>query len=105
MNKKFGKSIVVGALALSIISACTAGPMALGLSSKQSIKSAAKEYANSIEALVEATGDAYEENAESYPDNAIGNPNAPFEYVDTSIELGSNFLSGVFGLTKSFIGK
>ena len=105
MNKKLSKSIVVGALALSIISACTAGPMALGFSSKQAIKSAAKEYAQSIETLAEATGDAYEENAESYPDNAIGNHNAPFEYVDTSLDLGGNFLSGVFSLTKSFIGK
>lgn len=105
MNKKFGKSIVVGALALSIISACTAGPMALGFSGKQSIKSAAKEYANSIEALVEATGDSYENNAESYPDNAVGNPDAPAEYVETSIDLGNGFLSGVFSLTRSFLSK
>ncbi|MGI5984283.1 MAG: hypothetical protein GXY01_09555 [Clostridiales bacterium] len=103
MNKKIGKIIAVSTLALAITSTCTAAPMALGFGSKLAAKSAAKDYAQNIEDLVEATGDAYEENAESYPDNAKNNPNAPFEYVDTSVELGNNFLSGIFGLTRNYV--
>lgn len=92
MNKKIGKIVTVSALALAITSAATAGPMAMGFSSKY----AAKDYAKSIEALAETTGDAYEANAESYPDNAVNNPDAPKEYVDTCVKLGNNFLSGLF---------
>ena len=104
MNKKIGKIIAVSTLALAITTACAPAPMALGFGGNTSFKSAAKEYAQNIEALVEATGDAYEQNTEAYPDDAVNNPDAPYEYVDTSVELGNSFLSGIFSLTKNYIG-
>ena len=85
MNKKIGKIVTVSALALAITSTCTAAPMAAGLSTKYSEKS--------IENFVESTGNAYEDLTEAYPDNAQNNPNAPVEYVNSCVKLGSNFLS------------
>ena len=85
MNKKIGKIVTVSALALAITSTCTAAPMAMGLSTKYSDKS--------IEVFVEATGNAYEELTEAYPDDAQTNPDAPFDYVNSCVNYGKNFLS------------
>ena len=85
MNKKIGKIVTVSALALAITSTCTAAPMAAGLSTKYSERN--------IEDFVEATGNAYEDLTEAYPGNAQQNPNAPFEYVNSCVKFGQNFLS------------
>lgn len=104
MNK-VKKMLLVSALALSVVSTCSATPMAMGLRCGNSYEKAAEQYARSIEDLVERTGDAYEDVTESYPDNAKNNPNAPAEYLQTVVKLGNNYLSNLFGLTKSFLGK
>lgn len=102
---KLKKAVLVSTLALTIVAACTAGPMAVGFRGGNAFEIAAEEYADNIEKLVEETGKAYEDATEAYPDNAKNNPNAPAEYVQTAVQLGNNYLSKLSGLTKGFLGR
>lgn len=96
------KMALASALTLSIVTACTASPMAMGLHTGREYEKAAEAYAQSIEDLVEETGDAYEEITESYPDTAVNNPAAPSQYLGSAVKLGSNFLSKMFSFTNSY---
>ncbi len=103
--KRIGKMAFVSSLALAVVISCTAAPMAMGRTSGSAYEKAAKEYAQNIENLAEATGDAYEDVTESYPDNAINNPKAPYQYLETVVKLGNNYLSKTSGFTSSFLKK
>jgi len=95
--KTFKKVAIVSALTLTMITTTAVQSMA-----RTPYEKAAKEYANSIQTLVNQTGNSYEDATESYPDNAVGNPEAPAEYVDTATDLGDNYLNEIFGLTSGF---
>ncbi|PKM73115.1 MAG: hypothetical protein CVU91_05990 [Firmicutes bacterium HGW-Firmicutes-16] len=101
--KKFGKMAFVSSLALAVVTTCTAAPMAMGLTGGSSYETAAEKYAQSIEALVETTGDAYENVTEAYPDSAINNPNAPSQYLATVVKLGNNYFAKTMSLTNNFL--
>jgi len=101
--KKFGKMAVVSTLALVIASTCSAAPMAMGFQSGTAYEAAAEAYAQNIENLVNTTGNAYENVTEAYPTSAINNPNAPSQYIDTTVKLGNSYLSNIFSFTNSFL--
>jgi|GEM_PF-2631121 len=101
--KKFGKMAFVSSLALAIVTTCTAAPMAMGFTNESSYETAAEKYAQSIETLVETTGDSYENVTEAYPDSAINNPSAPSQYLETVVKLGNNYLSNTMSFTNSFL--
>ncbi len=96
--KKIGKTAFVSTLALAVVISCSAASMAM----ENPYEKAAEDYAQSIETLVENTGDSYEKLTEAYPDSAINNPNAPAEYVKAAVDLGNKYLSGIFSRTSSF---
>ncbi|MGI5978833.1 MAG: hypothetical protein ACOX66_04970 [Oscillospiraceae bacterium] len=93
---KKSKKVLVATLALSIVTACSASPLAMSsLQFKQAIKDICK-----------STGEAYEQNAENYPENAIKNPTtAPKDYVDNCVNYGVSFLDQIFGVTNEFLGR
>jgi hypothetical protein len=97
---KIKKFAAVFMLALTVITACTAAPMAAYAHNSYSYEDAAEAYADDIEALVENTGDAYEKLTESYPEN----PN-PSAYVQTAVDYGKSFLSSLGKLTGGFLGR
>ncbi len=97
---KIKKFAVVFMLALTIVSACTAAPMAAFADNSYSYEASAETYADDIEALVENTGGDYEKLTESYP----ANPD-PSGYVQTAVDFGKSFLSGFGKLTGSFLGR
>lgn len=99
--KKTGKTALVSALALTVAISCSAAAMAL----ENPYEKAAEDYAQSIENLVETTGDKYEKITEAYPDSAINNPSAPVEYVKTSVKLGCDYMSKLSGLTNGFLNR
>jgi hypothetical protein len=101
--KKFGKMALVSSLALAIVTTCSAAPMAMGLTSESSYETAAENYAQSIETLVETTGDAYENVTEEYPDSTINNPSAPSQYLGSAVKLGNNYLAKTMSLTNNFL--
>ncbi|NCC87167.1 MAG: hypothetical protein EOM05_04795 [Clostridia bacterium] len=99
--KTFKKVAMVSALALTMITTTALPSMALSIGGI-SYEKAAKNYASSIEALVDQTGNSYEDATESYPENANENPDAPTEYVETTTGLGDNYLEEIFSLTSGF---
>jgi len=122
--KTFKKVAIVSALALTMITTTALPSMAFsigrtpyekvaeefassieifGNQTGNAYENAAEEYADSIESLVDQTGNAYENATESYPENAVENPEAPAEYVDTATDLGDNHLKEIFSLTSGFL--
>lgn len=99
--KKTGKTALVSTLALAIVISCSAASMAMG----NPYETAAEDYAQSIETLVESTGSSYESLTEAYPKSAINNPSAPSEYLKTALDLGNKYLAGVFSRTSSFLAR
>ena len=89
--KNLGKLALVSTLALTIVTTCSAAPMAMGLTSGTS----AKTYANSIEALGEGASDAYELNAETYPIYAQNNANAPSQFLSNVKNITGGLFSGI----------
>ncbi len=103
MKKTTVKKILVSALALILVCACTAAPFAMGFDANF-FEKAAKDYANSIEQIVETAGDAYEQNAEQFPDNAQTNPDtAAGDYVENAKDIGSSFLGSISNSTGSYL--
>ncbi|MEG0035601.1 MAG: hypothetical protein RR743_02965 [Oscillospiraceae bacterium] len=99
MEKTTMKKILGSALALTVICSCTAAPFAMGYKPNP-YETAAKDYANQIEALVEETGAEYEQNAKDYETNPVSSQ----DYNAAAAELGGKFLSGIGSSTGSYIG-
>lgn len=98
---KIKKLVAVSMLALTVVSACTAAPMAAYVhNNSYSYEDAAEAYADDIEALVENTGDSYEKLTEGYPSD----PNSA-AYVQSAVSYGKSFLSSLGKLTGGFLGK
>ena len=106
MKKNLTKKLIAATMAVSVLAVCSSGAMAFNFGHGRDIKIASNNYANLIEELVEQAGDAFEENAENYPGNAVENPTtAPQDYIDTAVEIGNNFLSSIFGATNDYVGQ
>lgn len=102
MKKSMVKKMLVSALALVLVCACTAAPLAMGFDANF-FERAAEDYADAIEQIVEQAGDDYEQNAEDFDDEAETNPAATGDFVENAKEIGSDFLSGIFGRTGSYL--
>ncbi|MFY9199130.1 MAG: hypothetical protein WBK75_04960 [Acutalibacteraceae bacterium] len=95
------KLVLASTLAFTMVTTTAIAPMALTFGTSP-YKVAAKQYAQDVKTLVKDTGASYEDLTESYPDNAVQNPAAPFEYVDSAVELGVDYLKEITSLTKLF---
>ena len=93
--KNTGKKALVATLALTIVTACSASPLAMST----------LQYKQAIKNICKSTGEAYEQNAETYPEAAVKDPvNAPFNYVDNCVNYGTSFLDQVFSATNQYLG-
>ncbi len=94
--KNTPKKALVATLALTIVTACSASPLAMS----------SLQYKQTIKDICKSTGEKYEQNAESYPKNAVENPTtAPKDYVDNCVTYGVDFLNQIFGTTNQYLGK
>lgn len=94
--KNTAKKAIVATLALTIVTACSASPLAMSTS----------QYKQTIKSICRDTGEKYEQNAENYPKNAVENPTtAPKDYVDNCVTYGADFLNQIFGATNEYLGK
>ena len=89
---KKSKKVLVATLALSIVTACSASPLAMS----------SRQFKQTIRDIVRSTG---EQNAETYPDAAVKNPTtAPADYLNNCVDYGVSFLDQIFGATGSYLG-
>jgi predicted lipoprotein len=92
---KKSKKVLVATLALSIVTACSASPLAMS----------SRQFKQTIRDIVRSTGEQYEQNAETYPDAAVKNPTtAPADYLNNCVDYGVSFLDQIFGATGSYLG-
>ena len=88
------KRAIVAGLALTLVTACTASPLAMST----------WQYKQAIKNICKTTGEAYEQNAETYPEKAIENPTtAPTDYVNNCIDYGVSFLDQIFSTTDEYV--
>ena len=88
------KKALVATLALSIVTACSASPLAMST----------WQFKQAIKDICKTTGEAYEQNAETYPDAAVENPTtAPTDYVDNCVNYGVSFLDQIFSTTDEYV--
>lgn len=94
--KNTAKKTIVATLALTIVTACSASPLAMS----------SRQYKQTIRDICKSAGEKYEQNAEGYPENAAENPaTAPKDYVDNCVTYGADFLNQIFGATNEYLGK
>lgn len=93
--KNTAKKALVATLALSVVTACSASPLAMST----------WQFKNTIKDIVKNAGEQYEQNAETYPENATENPTtAPEDYLNNCIDYGTSFLDQIFGATNEYVG-
>ena len=92
--KNTAKKALVATLALSLVTACSASPLALST----------WQYKHAIKVICRQTGEKYEQNAETYPEKAVENPTtAPTDYVNNCIDYGVSFLDQIFSTTDEYV--
>ena len=91
---KNSKKVLTAALSLTLAIGCSASSMAMST----------WQYKQTIKDICRTTGEAYEQNAETYPEKAIENPTtAPTDYVNNCIDYGVSFLDQIFSATDSYV--